>query len=72
MIPNSGELGPCASDVIQVRPGANTAGLFNIRQCGVFSTAVEGIYTCIMMNSSMMNQSIRLGIYFNERSKSFD
>ena len=72
MIPNSGEQGPCASDVIQVRPGANTAGISNIRQCGAFSTSVEGIYTCTMMNSSGMNQSVRLGVYFAVRSESLD
>ena len=70
MIPNSGEQGPCASDVIQVRPGANTAGISNIRQCQAFSTIVEGIYTCTMRNSSMLNQSVRLGLYFNGRSES--
>ena len=72
MIPNSGEQGPCLSDVIQVRPSGGLAGVSNISQCGAFSTSVEGIYTCTMMNSSMMNQSVRLGIYFNGRSESLD
>ena len=72
MIPNRDEQGPCASDVIQVRPGANTAGMSNIRQCGAFSTSVEGVYTCTMRNSSMMNQSVRLGVYFAVRSESLD
>ena len=72
IIPNRDEQGPCASDVIQVRPGANTAGFSNIHQCGAFSTNVEGIYTCTMMNSSMMNQSVRLGVYFAVRSESLD
>ena len=70
MIPNSCELGPCSSDVIQVRPGRLTAGISNIRQCGAFSTSVEGVYTCTMMNSSVMNQSIRLGVYLTGRSES--
>ena len=69
MIPNSGEQASCSSDIIQVRPGALTAGVSNIRQCGAFSTSVEGVYTCTMMNSSMMDQSVRLGIYFTGRSK---
>ena len=72
MIPNSGEQGPCSSIEFQVRPGAATAGVSNIRQCGAFSTSVEGIYTCTMMNSSMMNQSFRFGIYLNGRSELFD
>ena len=71
-IPNGGEQGPCASDVIQVRPGSNNAGVINIHQCGAISTAVEGIYTCTMMNSSMMNQSVRFGMYFSGRSESLD
>ena len=69
MIPNSDESGPCASDVIQIRPGGSIAGVTNIHQCGAFSTSVEGIYTCTMMNSSMMNESIRFGVYFMERSE---
>ena len=75
MIPNSGEqasCSPCSSDIMQVRPEATTAGVTNLRQCGPFSTSVEGIYTCTMMNSSMMDQSFRLGVYFTGRSKSLN
>ena len=72
MIPNSGEQGPCSSDVIQVRPGANIAGVTNFHQCEAFSTSVEGIYTCTMMNSSMMDQSVRFGVYFTGRSELLD
>ena len=72
MIPNSGEQGPCLSDVIQVRPGGVTAGVINLFYCGAFSTSVEGVYTCTMMNSSMMDQSVSLGVYFTGRSKSLD
>ena len=70
MIPNSGEQGPCSSDVFQVRPGGSTAGVTNLNQCGAFSTSVEGIYTCTMMNSSMMDQSVRFGVFFSGRSES--
>ena len=72
MTPNSGESASCLSDVIQVRPEGSLAGITNIYQCGVFSTSVEGIYTCTMMNSSMMNQLVRFGVYFTGRSKSLD
>ena len=72
MIPNSGEQALCSSDVIQVRPGGGTAGVIDIHQCGEFTTAVEGIYTCTMINSSMMNQSVTFGVYFTGRSKSVD
>ena len=69
MIPNSGEQASCSSDVIQVRPGGSIAGLTNIHQCASLTTATEGVYTCTMMNSSMMNQSVRFGIYFSQRSE---
>ena len=72
MMPNRGEHGPCASDVIQARPGGLTAGVINIHQCGAFTIAEEGIYTCTMMNSSMMHQSVRLGVYFAVRGESLD
>ena len=75
MIPNSGVHKQCSSDdvgAIQARPGAATAGVINLRQCDPFTIALEGIYTCTMMNSSMMNQSIRLGVYFSVRSESLD
>ena len=72
MIPNSGESAPCGSDVIQARPGNAAAGVINFHQCGTFTTAAEGVYTCTMMNSSMMDQSVRFGIYFTGRSESLD
>ena len=63
----------CAdSQVMLSKPGTKTAGVFNIKQCGSFSTTAEGIYTCTIENSSMMNESIRFGVYFTERSKSLD
>ena len=71
MMPNSDEVS-CTSTVIQVRPGNTIAGVINMRQCEAFSTTVEGIYTCTMMNSSMMNESVRFGIYFTGRSESLD
>ena len=72
MIPNSDEQASCSSDVIQVRPGGGTAGVTNFHQCEAFSTSVEGIYTCTMMNSSMMDQSVRFGVYFTGRSELLD
>ena len=81
MIPNSGVNQECGSPAfddypavgaIQARPGLNTAGVSNLRQCDPFTIALEGIYTCTMMNSSMTDQSIRLGVYFSVRSESLD
>ena len=58
----------------QSAAGLNNLGVINVVQCmdREFSTSVEGIYTCTMMNSSMMNESIRFGVYFMERSESLD
>ena len=72
MIPNSDEGASCSSNVFQVRPGGSLAGITNIYQCEAFSTSVEGIYTCTMMNSSMMNELVRFGVYFTGRSESLD
>ena len=53
--------------------GLNNLGVINIVQCSAsFTTALEGIYTCTMINSSMMEQSIKFGVYFNVRSELFD
>ena len=63
---------PDNSQMIQVRLGGSFAGVFNFYQCEPFSTAAEGVYTCALMNSAMMNQSVRFGIYLNGRSESLD
>ena len=75
MITNSGVFRGCddpAVGAIQARPGVFTAGVINLRQCDPFTIALEGIYTCTMMNSSMMNQSVNLGVYFTGRSELLD
>ena len=75
MIPNSGVHTECSSygvGAIQARPGFGNAGVINLRQCDPFTIALEGIYTCTMRNSSMMNQSVRLGVYFSVRGESLD
>ena len=61
-----------SSSIVRLQsPSLNNAvGVINTVQCRTFSTAAEGIYTCIMMNSSMKNESIRFGVYFTVRSKS--
>ena len=60
------------SEVIQSRLGGTLAGVFNFQQCESLTTAAEGVYTCTIMNSSMINESVRFGIYFNGRSKLHD
>ena len=64
--------GDNSSPIIQQRPaGLNNLGVMNVIQCmgEPFSTTVEDIYTCVMINSSMMNESIRFGVYFMGRSE---
>ena len=60
------------SEIIQVRLGGSLAGVFNFHQCGSLTTAAEGVYTCTMMNSSMMNESVRFGVYFTGRCELLD
>ena len=68
LIPN----GPCNSSPVQPQGAVinNFVGVINLVQCGGFSPEGEGIYTCSMMNSSMMYQSTSFGIYFTGRSES--
>ena len=61
-----------SSPIVQLQPAHinNTVGVIQTVQCRPFSTAAEGIYACIMMNSSVMSESIRFGVYFTGRSES--
>ena len=71
ILPNV-ECGDSSSPIVrlQIAQINNWVGVMQTVQCRTFSTAAEGIYTCIMMNSSMMSESIRFGVYFIGRSKS--
>ena len=66
-----------SQDIIS-KPGTRTAGVINIKQCRQFpinaegSISAEGVYTCTMMKSSMMNESIKFGVYFIGRSEFLD
>ena len=46
-------------------------GVIDLFQCGTFSNFSEGVYTCTIIetNNAVMEQSIRLGVYFTERSE---
>ena len=44
-------------------------GVLNIRWCGELTTSTEGVYTCRLMNSSMMYQNMSVGVYLEGRSK---
>ena len=45
-------------------------GLINLRQCQPLTTLAEGVYWCMMMNSSMMYEVKGLGVYLSGRSES--
>ena len=47
-------------------------GTYQARVCdnGRLSTSTEGVYTCTLTNSSMMDQSVRIGLYLSGRSES--
>ena len=64
---------PCDS-VFQVRSAnsRNFPGVVNLYPCGSLSPDEEGVYSCMMMNSSMMVQTTRVGLYLNGRSESID
>ena len=73
MIPNRASCGTGSNlNSIQPRPGGGVAGLISIDQRRGFSADDEGVYTCTMMNSAMMDQLVRFGIYLNGRSESLD
>jgi len=63
--------GRCNETVIQ-SSGANISyevGVINLQQCGTFTPTAEGVYTCTITNSSMMNQTMRLGVYLSGRGR---
>ena len=47
-------------------------GTYHVRVCnnGRLTTSTEGVYTCTLTNSSMMDQSVRIGLYLSGRSES--
>ena len=45
-------------------------GIINLYLRGPLSPNEEGVYSCMMMNSSMMNQTTRVGLYLSGRSES--
>ena len=45
-------------------------GVYQARVCGTLTTSAEGVYTCTLTNSSMMDQSVSIGVYLSTRSES--
>ena len=70
---NGGQVleGKKCKSVIEIRGayGFKYPGVINLYLCGIFTTTEEGVYSCIMMNSSKIKQTMRVGVYFSNRSK---
>ena len=64
--------GDSSSAIVQPTVARNIVGVINIVECREITTDVEGVYTCVVMNSLMINESIKFGVYFDGRSKLFD
>ena len=48
----------------------NFVGAINTLLCTAdFNINLEGVYTCMMRNSSLLYENIRIGVYFTTRSK---
>ncbi len=67
------QIGNCnGPPVIQPRdePISRSVGVINAFICQGLTAAAEGVYTCAMRNSDMVNESMSVGVYFSDRSKS--
>ena len=62
--------GVCNGFIRPVGAGLGVPGTYNVFVCGTFTISSEGIYTCTLRNSSMMDQSVSIGLYFSVRSES--
>ena len=64
--------GVCNSGFIQSEGGGERVpGTYNVFVCGTITISSEGIYTCTLRNSSLMDQSVSIGLYFSVRSEYF-
>ena len=64
--------GLCDGPVVQTRGTKfhHYIGVINAELCSTFTTNEEGVYTCTIRNSSMVDQTVRVGVYLPVRSKS--
>ena len=67
----AGRFGPLFNSVFVVKSSNRRVfpGIINLYACGPLSADEEGVYSCMMMNSSMMNQTTRVGLYLSGRSE---
>jgi len=63
--------GTCNGPVMQHRGASigNLIGVINVFLCSALTTNNEGVYTCMMMNSSMVDENVRVGVYLSSRSE---
>ena len=63
--------GECDGPVVQSRGAtiSNFIGIINVFLCSRFTTRQEGVYTCTMRNSDMVDESVRVGVYLPGRSE---
>ena len=63
--------GECDGPVVQSRGAtiSSFVGVINVFLCERFTTRQEGVYTCTMRNSDMVDQSVRVGVYLLGRSE---
>ena len=65
--------GECNGPVVQSRGAtiSNFVGVINVFLCERFTTRQEGVYTCTMRNSDMVDESVKIGLYLPGRSESY-
>jgi len=63
--------GECNGPVVQSRGATitNFVGVINVFLCERFTTREEGVYTCTVRNSDMVDESVRVGVYLCGRSE---
>ena len=66
---NGGECGGGHTIRQEGAPISSYVGIINVYLCETFTTRYEGVYTCTMKNSREDYESVRVGIYFSNRSK---
>jgi len=60
--------GECNGPVVQSGGATitNFVGVINVFLCERFTTREEGVYTCTMRNSDMVDESVSAGVYLSE------
>ena len=64
--------GLCDGPVVQPRGTKlfHYIGVINLELCSTFTADEEGVYTCTIRNSSMVDETVRVGVYLPVRSES--